>query len=170
VTPIPGPSAITSALAASGLPSDRFLYIGFLPRQKSSRRRVLAEVADQKATIIAYESPHRLLDALEDMLAVLGDRRMVAAREMTKLFEEIRRGMVSDMLEHYRATAPRGEFTLVIAGNSDQAAQPAASPDDVRRRLADLFAQGVSASEAARIVAAETGLPRRDVYHMSVRQ
>ena len=165
VVPIPGPSALISALAVSGLPTDRFHYIGFLPRQKAERRRLLSSLADEKATIVAYESPHRLLAALEDIVAVLGDRQIVAARELTKLFEETRRGAASEVLAHFRVTAPRGEFTLVIEGN--RAVPAAASPEQAARRLAEMAAAGVAPSEAARIVAAETGLPRRDLYRLA---
>jgi len=168
VVPIPGPSAIVSALAASGLPSDRFLYIGFLPRRTSERRRALGEIAEETSTIIAYEAPHRLLAALQDILAVLGDRRIAVARELTKVFEEIRRGTVSEMLAHFQATSPRGEFTLVIAGKQNATPLPAPSADKVRQRLAELAAQGVPPGDAARLVAVETGLPRRDVYRMAV--
>jgi len=168
VVPIPGPSAIVSALAASGLPSGRFLYIGFLPRRTSERRRALGEIAEETSTIIAYEAPHRLLAALQDILAVLGDRRIAVARELTKVFEEIRRGTVSEMLAHFQATSPRGEFTLVIAGKQNTTPLPALSADKVRQRLAELAAQGVPPGDAARLVAVETGLPRRDVYRMAV--
>ena len=168
VTPIPGPSALLSALAASGLPTDRFLFIGFLPRQKTQRRRLLSDIAAERPTIVAYESPHRLVDALQDIQDVLGDRRMVAARELTKMFEEFRRGPVSEVLEHFQATSPRGEFTLVIEGNRDDQAPAPPSLEQVQQRLAELAALGIAPSEAARLVAAETGLPRREVYRMSV--
>ena len=168
VTPIPGPSAIVSALAVSGLPTDRFLFIGFLPRQKAERRRVLSEIAAERSTIIVYEAPHRLLDTLEDILAFLGNRRMAVARELTKLFEEIQRGAVSDVLAHFQQTPPRGEFTLVIEGNRAEQERPAPSAEQVRQRLAELAGQGVSPSEAARLVASETGLPRREVYKEAV--
>ena len=165
VVPIPGPSALISALAVSGLPTDRFHYVGFLPRQKTERRRLLVGLAGEKATIVAYESPHRLLAALEDIVEMMGDRQMAAARELTKLFEETRRGAASEVLAHFRATPPRGEFTLVIAGNRDAPAP--VSAEQARRRLAELAAGGVATSEAARIVAAETGLPRRELYRLA---
>jgi 16S rRNA (cytidine1402-2'-O)-methyltransferase len=168
VTPIPGPSAIVSALAVSGLPTDRFLFLGFLPRQKAERRRALREIAAERSTLIAYEAPHRLLDTLEDILAILGDRRIAAARELTKLFEEIQRGTVSEVLAHFRETPPRGEFTLVVEGKREQAEHPSPSAEQVRQRLAELARQGVPPSEAARLVASETGLPRREVYRAAV--
>ncbi len=168
VVPIPGPSAIIAALAVAGLPTDRFLFLGFLPRRKSERRRRLAEIASERATIVAYEAPHRLLACLEDILAVLGDRRMAIGRELTKVFEEVQRGSVSEILAHFRATSPRGELTLVIEGNTGQGTPPEPAGDRLHQRLAELAAQGVSPSEAARRVAAEFGLRRRDVYQIAV--
>jgi 16S rRNA (cytidine1402-2'-O)-methyltransferase len=169
VVPIPGPSALISAVAVSGLPTDRFLFVGFLPRTKSERRRLLAEIGGERGTIVAYESPHRLVASLADVLAELGDRRMAAARELTKLFEETVRGTVSEVLAHFQATPPRGEFTLVIEGDIGDAGVLALSPAVVRRRLAQLAAEGLSPSEAARRVAAETGLPRRDIYREAIK-
>jgi 16S rRNA (cytidine1402-2'-O)-methyltransferase len=166
VVPIPGASALLSALAVSGLPTDRFLFVGFLPRLKSDRRRVLGEAAGEAATIVVYESPHRLLAALQDILEVMGDRQMAAARELTKVFEETRRGPVSHVLAHFRTTLPRGEFTLVIAGNTAKPVAPQVSAGSVHQRLAELAGQGVPPSAAARIVAAETGWPRRKVYEL----
>ena len=116
VVPIPGPSAILAALVASGLPMHQFHFLGFLPRKTGERRRALAAVADEAATLIAFESPHRLRSALADASAVLGNRPMAAARELTKKFEEIARGTVDELLERYGREVPRGEFTLVFAG------------------------------------------------------
>ncbi|HEY8475831.1 MAG TPA: 16S rRNA (cytidine(1402)-2'-O)-methyltransferase [Chloroflexota bacterium] len=116
VVPIPGPSAIVAALAASGLPTHSFLYLGFLPRKPGPRRRLLAARVTEPATLVAFESPHRLLATLEDVLIVLGDRPIAVARELTKVHEEFLRGRVSDILDHFHATPPRGEFTLVIGG------------------------------------------------------
>ena len=168
VVPIPGPSAIIAALAVAGLPTDRFLYLGFLPRRKSERRRLLDEIAGERATIVAYEAPHRLLACLEDILAVLGDRRMVVGRELTKVFEEIQRGTVSEILAHVRATPPRGELTLVIEGNMGRSATAEPSGERLRQRLAELTTQGMSPTEVARRVATEFGLRRRDVYQIAV--
>lgn len=116
VVPIPGPSAIVAALAASGLPTDQFTYLGFLPRKSGERRRRLASVASETRSIIAFESPHRLLACLADILETLGDRPMAVGRELTKLHEEFVRGTVSQVQAHFTAHAPRGEFTLVISG------------------------------------------------------
>jgi 16S rRNA (cytidine1402-2'-O)-methyltransferase len=116
VVPIPGPSAILAALVASGLPMHAFHFLGFLPRKSGERRRALAAVAEEEATLVAFESPHRLVASLADAAAVLGDRPMAAARELTKKFEEIIRGTISELLDRFRQEAPRGEFTLVFGG------------------------------------------------------
>lgn len=116
VVPIPGPSAILAALVASGLPMHAFHFLGFLPRKSGERRRALVAVAEEDATLVAFESPHRLVASLVDALAVLGDRPMAAARELTKKFEETIRGTVSQLAERFAGETPRGEFTLVFAG------------------------------------------------------
>jgi 16S rRNA (cytidine1402-2'-O)-methyltransferase len=116
VVPIPGPSAILTALVASGMPLHEFHFLGFLPRKSGERRRAIEAVAEEPATLVAFESPHRLLASLADALAVLGDRPMAAGRELTKKFEQFVRGTISEVQAHFAAQAPRGEFTLVIAG------------------------------------------------------
>jgi 16S rRNA (cytidine1402-2'-O)-methyltransferase len=116
VRPVPGPSAPIAALTVSGLPTDSFLYLGYLPHKANDRRARLKEVADQPYTLIFLESPHRVTEALEDMLSTLGDRRIAVAREMTKLFEEYWRGIVSGALEYFKSQPARGEFTLVVEG------------------------------------------------------
>jgi len=116
VVPVPGPSAIIAALVVAGLPTHAFHYLGFLPRRSGERRRLFARVAPSEDTLVMFESPHRLVASLGDMLEVLGPRPMAAARELTKRFEEVVRGTIAEVLEHFRATPPRGEFTLVVAG------------------------------------------------------
>jgi 16S rRNA (cytidine1402-2'-O)-methyltransferase len=116
VVPIPGASAVLAGLAASGLPTDQFVYLGFLPRKSGERRRRLASVASHPRTIVAFESPHRLLATLSDIFAELGDRPVAVGREMTKLFEEFVRGPVSAVRGHFGEHPPRGEFTIIIAG------------------------------------------------------
>jgi 16S rRNA (cytidine1402-2'-O)-methyltransferase len=160
VVPIPGPSALTAALAASGLPSDSFVFLGFLPPKEAARRAALQAIADAPQTLAFYEAPHRLLKTLRDILAVLGDREIAVGRELTKLHEEIWRGVVSDAIVHYDANPPRGEITLVIAG----AAPGQWDEGAVRTAFAQKLAEGFSRSEAARLVAAESGWPRRAVY------
>jgi 16S rRNA (cytidine1402-2'-O)-methyltransferase len=114
VVPVPGPSAVIAALAVSGLPTDRFTFIGFLPGRSAARRRLLASVAGESGTVIALAAPHRLAATLQDILEVFGDRRLAVGRELTKLHEEIYRGTVSGAIAHF--VRPRGEFTLVIDG------------------------------------------------------
>ncbi len=116
VRPVPGPSAPISALAVSGLPTDSFLYLGYLPHKGSERRKAIEKIADQPYTLIFLESPYRIVESLEDLLSGLGDRQICVAREMTKMFEEFWRGHLSGALEYFKSQAPRGEFTLVVAG------------------------------------------------------
>jgi 16S rRNA (cytidine1402-2'-O)-methyltransferase len=115
IVPVPGPTAVAAALSVSGLTSGRFLFLGFLPRGHSARRNLLASLVERPFTLVAYESPHRLLDTLADLDYLFGDRHMIAACELTKLYEEILRGTAAELRAHFRAQAPRGEFTLVIA-------------------------------------------------------
>jgi 16S rRNA (cytidine1402-2'-O)-methyltransferase len=164
VVPIPGPSALTTALVASGLPTDAFVYLGFLPRRGSDRRRLLAELVGERRTLVAFESPHRLGAALEDILKTLGDRRIAIARELTKLYEEIWRGPVSEARDHF-AGEVRGEITLVIAGAS---APPAWDESQVRARVAQLMDEGISHRQAVKQVAQASGWSRRDVYQLTL--
>ena len=116
VVPIPGASAVITALVVSGLPTDQFFYVGFLPRRKGQRQRLLSSIVDEPRTIVAFETPHRLREALSDIEEILGDRRLSICRELTKIHEEIFRGRVSQSREHF--TEPRGEFSLVIEGKT----------------------------------------------------
>jgi len=116
VVPIPGASAVITALVVSGLPTDQFLYLGFLPRRKGQRQRLLSSIVDEPRTIVAFETPHRLKEALSDIEEILGNRRLSVCRELTKVHEEIFRGRVSQAREHF--AEPRGEFSLVIEGKT----------------------------------------------------
>jgi len=116
VVPIPGASAVITALVVSGLPTDQFIYVGFLPRRKGQRQRLLSSIVDESRTIVAFETPHRLREALSDIEEILGDRRLSVCRELTKVHEEIFRGRVSQAREHF--VEPRGEFSLVIEGRT----------------------------------------------------
>jgi len=116
VVPIPGASAVITALVVSGLPTDQFIYLGFLPRRKGQRQRLLSSIVDEPRTIVAFETPHRLREALSDIEEILGNRRLSVCRELTKVHEEIFRGRVSQAREHF--VEPRGEFTLVIEGKT----------------------------------------------------
>jgi 16S rRNA (cytidine1402-2'-O)-methyltransferase len=165
VSPIPGPSAPLAALVASGLPTEAFLYLGYLPRKTIDRQRLLTSVADLPYTLIFLETPHRLLPALADLEASLGDRQAAVARELTKVHEEIWRGSLSAARQRFSAAPPRGEFTLVIAG-----AQPrAVEPWDEARLHAALragLAQGQAPAQLAAQLAADSGWPRRQVYRL----
>ncbi len=160
VVPIPGPSAPIAALAVSGLPTDSFVYLGFLPRRRKERRRFLQATAREKRTLVAFEAPHRLLVSLEDIEEVLGDREMTLTRELTKLHEEVVRGSVSHMRAHFNEVRPRGEFTLVIAGAKEEAWEA----EKVREALRELQSEGVSGREATKEVAELSGHPRSEVY------
>jgi 16S rRNA (cytidine1402-2'-O)-methyltransferase len=166
VVPIPGPSALLAALTASGLPTDAFVYLGFLPRKGSERRALLAEMAAERRTLVAYEAPHRLLAALADIEDVLGDRPAAVARELTKLHEEIFRGTLSAARAHFGRKQILGEVTLVIGGAA-AAPQPAWEAEQVQAEVARLLGQGLRAKEAARQVAARSGWPQRDVYRLA---
>jgi len=160
VVPIPGPSAIITALVISGLPIDRFTYIGFLPRKSGERRRLLESVIDELGTIIALETPHRLREALGDMLLVLGDRRTAICRQLTKLHEEVFRGTIGQALEHF--TEPKGEFTIVIEGKRGKD-KPQLTKEIIQQMEA-LLVSGATAKEAVARVAQETGLSRKELY------
>lgn len=162
VVTVPGPSAVTAALAVSGFSSDQFVFLGFLPRRGAERRRLLKSVAGEMRTLVAFEAPHRLQEALKDVLDVLGDRKMAVCRELTKLHEEVFRGTVSGVIEHF--DKPRGEFTLVIAGM--ERAKASGVSCEIEAELRRLRAKGMGAKESARLVAEKTGLPKRKLYEM----
>jgi 16S rRNA (cytidine1402-2'-O)-methyltransferase len=166
VVPIPGASAPVTALVASGLPTDTFLFLGFLPRRRGERRQFLSAVSRLRHTLIFFEAPHRVRESLADLESLLGDRPVAIGRELTKLHEEIWRGSVSAARAHFEAVEPRGEFTLVVGGAPQ--AQRTWDEAQVRAALADLHAQGVSPSKAARRVASLAGWPRSDVYALGL--
>ena len=165
VVPIPGPSVVIAALVVSGLPTGRFICIGFLPHKASGRRRLLESVADEYGTIVALESPHRLLAALNDILLALGDRKVVVCRELTKIHEEVFRGRISQAIAHF--TEPRGEFTLVIEGKSEK--DKPQLTEDIERQLHYMRQSGVPAKEAIARVAEDTGLSKKELYRAWLR-
>ena len=164
VVPIPGSSAVAAALSVSGIPADRFLFLGFLPRSKGERLTLLQSVARLPFTLVVFESPHRLQRSLADVLEALGDRPLTVLREATKLHEEVYRGSVSEALNHF--DPPRGEFTLVIGWEGKEQAP---TTEEAEEMLRSLLAQGVSGREARETVAAQTGTSRRDLYRMWLR-
>lgn len=164
VVPVPGASAVTAALSVAGLPTDRFLFLGFLPPKRAARRQAIAEVAGLRATLVALEAPHRLAETLADLADQLGPRPAAVARELTKLHEEVRRGALDQLARHYaEAGAPKGEVTLVI-GPAEAGAAPAL---DVAALLARAL-ETMSPAEAAKAVAAATGRPKREVYALAL--
>ena len=161
VTALPGPSAALMALTLSGLPSDRFMYAGFLPPKSGSRRKALGELAAINATLIIFESPRRLAASLADMTEMLGARDIAVAREMTKLHEEVVRGDLADLTAHYAdISAPKGEIVIVVG---PPAAPPELTDEFLDARLTVLL-QSASVRDAASQLAAESGLARRDLY------
>jgi 16S rRNA (cytidine1402-2'-O)-methyltransferase len=166
VVPVPGPSAPVTALVVSGLPSDSFLYLGFLPRRPRDRRRLLADVAQEQRTLVAFETRHRLRKSLADIEAVLGDRPLAVCRELTKLHEEIWRGTISGARDHFAEVEPRGEFTLVIGGASQEHVRWEKAR--VRDALEELLAEGLARPAAARRVAAASGWSRGEVYGLGL--
>lgn len=160
VVPIPGPSAHTAALVVSGLPTDRFLFVGFLPRRRPEV--ALESLAKLPVTLVFYEAPHRLIRTLQAMLAVLGDRELALCRELTKVHEEVWRGHIAQALTWLEAHPPRGEYTLVVAGAAENSSRWDES--HVREALSEALSQGMSPSQAARYVAKLAGWPRQAVY------
>ncbi|MDQ1663668.1 MAG: rRNA (cytidine1402-2-O)-methyltransferase [Blastococcus sp.] len=162
VTSVPGPSAVTTALAVSGLPVDRFCFEGFLPRRGGERRSALAALADERRTMVFFESPHRLAATLADAAAAFGDDRPAAVcRELTKTHEEVRRGGLAE-LATWAADGVRGEITLVVGGAPDR--PPALAPADLAAAVAEEEAAGATRKDAIRAVVVRTGLPRSTVY------
>jgi len=160
VSAIPGPSAIPIALALSGLPCSQFLFLGFLPRKKNERRRVLEEAANEPCTLVIFEAPHRLIASLSDIAEILGDRAIAVCRELTKFYEEVFRGTVREALAYF--VDPKGEFTLVISGNDRSSHRDISKT--VREQLKRLHDQGYSAKDATQIVSQSSGIPKKTLY------
>jgi 16S rRNA (cytidine1402-2'-O)-methyltransferase len=161
VRPVPGPSAPVAALSVSGLPTDAFTYLGYLPHKPSERRKFVAQIADLPHTLIFLESPHRIIESLEDLLAGLGDRQICVAREMTKLFEEYWRGPLSGALEYFKSREVRGEFTLVVAGNVDSGRW---SEEELLAAIKRELENGKSAKEISAELAEQSGWNKKQVY------
>lgn len=164
VLPIPGPSAPIAALSASGLATDSFLYLGYLPRKKTARRGLLTKVRDLPWTLVFLETPHRLVDSLEDLQASLGDRTVAVARELTKLHEEIFRGTVSAAHRHFLDQEPRGEITLVVEGKTSQEIW---SESQLLKAIREEQETGTSSpSQLAKALAKKSGWPRSRIYDL----
>ena len=161
---IPGASAITTAIAVSGIAMEGFVYLGFLPRNSGERQRLLKSVISERRSLVLFETPHRLKATLKDAQVVLGDRELAVCRELTKLYEETYRGTISEASEHF--DNPRGEFTLMISGaTSDDENAPKV---DARPLLEELHRQRVSARDAVAQISEATGLGRRELYRIWV--
>jgi 16S rRNA (cytidine1402-2'-O)-methyltransferase len=164
VRPIPGPSAPIAALTVSGLPTDSFLYLGYLPHKVNERRKSLRQVASLTYTLIFLESPYRITDALEDILAELGDRQICVAREMTKMFEEYWRGNVSGALEYFKSQPARGEFTLVVGGAEKSSGEWMA--DEMEAAIKSGLEAGESPSRLSKRLAERSGWSKREIYRL----
>jgi 16S rRNA (cytidine1402-2'-O)-methyltransferase len=160
VVPLPGASALLSALSVANLPALPFYFAGFLPPKTKARRDALQSLAALDATVAFYESPNRLADSLQDMIAVFGDRQAAVARELTKLYEECRRGTLSELAAHYTEHPPRGECVVLVAGAGPA---PAMEEADIDALLQTLLREH-STKEVARMAAEKTGLPKSDLY------
>ncbi|MGB0563338.1 MAG: 16S rRNA (cytidine(1402)-2'-O)-methyltransferase, partial [Spirulinaceae cyanobacterium] len=168
VLPIPGVTAAMTALAVSGLPSDRFLFVGFLPAKAKARLAQVQDLAQQPATLIFYAAPHRLPATLQDLATGLGgDRPLLIARELTKLHETLWRGTLTAAIDHYQTQSPKGEFTLVVGGATVEPLLPLTA-DQLKARLQALLAQGLTRSQASRELAEQTQQPRRQLYQLSL--
>lgn len=163
VRPVPGPSAPIAALTVSGLPTDSFLYLGYLPHKATDRRKSLGQIVNLPYTMIFLESPYRLLEALEDILSTLGDRRITVAREMTKMFEQYWRGAVSGALEYFKSQPARGEFVLVVEGQIDKD-RGRWTDDEMQSAIKSGLDAGESPSQLAARLADASGWKRREVY------
>ena len=167
VVPIPGPSAAITAIAASGLPTDRFAFEGFLPNRQGKRRERLASPRDERSVLIFYESPNRLVATLEDMAEILGDREAVVARELTKLYEEFVRGSLTFLAERFRERKVRGEVVVIVAPATEQQEREGSSVSSLLQNL--LTSGDISLKDAVKRVALETGAPRGEVYDEALR-
>jgi 16S rRNA (cytidine1402-2'-O)-methyltransferase len=166
VVPIPGPSAVATALSASGLPADRYLFLGFIPRKGRERNRLLSRAATEEWSVVFYEAPPRLVPLLEDLIPFAGaDRPAVVARELTKLHEEVRSGTLGELVEHFTAIPPRGELTVILQGTGTPLPPPDRTEDAVEQATS-LLAEGLTRREVVRRLTESMGLPRNEVYKL----
>lgn len=165
VIPIPGASALGAALSASGLPTDRFVFEGFLPAKSARRKSRLAELRGEERVVVFYEAPHRLVSTLTDMAGVLGERPAVVARELTKIHEEFRNGSLAELAEHFSNTPPKGELVILLSpGETEEA--PAADVEQLLRRY--LFAEKLSVKDASARAATESGRTKSELYTLAL--
>ena len=165
IRPVPGPSAPITALTVSGLPTDSFLYLGYLPHKTSERHRRLGEVESQPYTLVFLESPYRIVESLEDIFSILGDRKICVAREMTKMFEEYWRGNVSGAVAYFNSQPARGEFTLVVEGKT-QDGNERWTEEQLQRAIANELKTEKSAKEISAELAKQSGWNKKEVYRL----
>jgi len=167
VVPIPGPSAVLSALAVSGFSGDDFVFAGYPPRKTGARRDFYAQMRSRPSPTVLFEAPHRIAESLRDAAAALGDERLiVVARELTKLYEEVLRGTVGELCRHWETTEPLGEFTIVVSPTEESTAPQAVSNGSALKAAGLLASSGLRTKQAAEILAAATGLSRNEAYEM----
>jgi len=167
VTPIPGPSAVMAALSVCGFPAEGFVFLGFLPNKAGKRRKLLEGLKTERRTAVFFEAPHRIQATLRDLREILGDRTVLLAREITKVFEEVRRGPVSDLLARLGKDQSRGEFTLVVAGGDQVSASAANIAPDLQERIKTLLKkEGLTLVEIAKKISEEESVPYRRVYRL----
>ncbi|MGO9271003.1 MAG: 16S rRNA (cytidine(1402)-2'-O)-methyltransferase [Terriglobia bacterium] len=167
VVPVPGASAFLAALAAAGLPVDKFRFLGFLPAKRAARQKALDELKGAQKTLVFYEAPHRVVEMLRDLRRALGDRPVVIAREVTKVYEEFLRGSVSELLAAMKVRPPKGEITVLVGPDTNSHAEPAAGERSIRAELADVMAaQGLDEKAALKAVARARGVARSEVYRL----
>ena len=170
VSPVPGPSAPVAALAVSGLPTDSFLYLGYMPRKTSDRRTLFDKVGNLPYTLIFLESPHRVLDTLKDVLGMIGDREMAAARELTKIYEQIVRGTISQVITHFTENEARGEFVLIFSGSAERSGNEKWTEAELVTAVNDRANAALSAKDLAVELSGKSGWSRRDVYKVILEQ
>jgi 16S rRNA (cytidine1402-2'-O)-methyltransferase len=163
VRPVPGPSAPITALTVSGLPTDSFLYLGYLPHKTSERHKRLEEIESQPYTLVFLESPYRIVEALEDILLILGDRKICVAREMTKMFEEYWRGSVSEAIQYFKSQPPRGEFTLVVDGKKMDGNEKWTEAE-LQAAIESELKNERSAKEISAELAKQSGWNKKEIY------
>ncbi len=168
VCPIPGPSALTTALSASGINADRFLFLGYPPRKAGERAEFFSLVTSQPWTVVLYEAPHRLRPTLEELAQVAEDRYAVAGREITKKFEEFIRGPLGELAKHFAENEPRGEFVIIIEAGGDAPTETAPDEAAIRSTLEQLLQSGMSVKTAAEVVAKLTSISRNAAYKMAL--
>jgi len=167
VVPIPGASSLTALLSAGGLPTDRITFEGFLPAKKGRRQKALERLKHEERTLVLFESPHRLADLLTDLEQICGDRQLVIGRELTKMFEEVLRGSVSELRVRLQGQEIKGEVTLLVAGWN--AADDADEEQPLTTEIQMLEAEGLSLKEIAQVISERRGISKREVYALGVR-